>query len=153
MAGEGMLTPLQRRAIVRSPAVEKVTDRRIFLCMPFRAHLLACVSRGESPTAVFRAAGLDPKLIGDKRIERVTAHVRGSKPVRDWLERHGDVRVGDPVPPSLTSLDGGDADDVFRILLAVSYRCNALQRQIELLSRQLDAVCASRVPEGSGDVS
>ena len=140
----GRLTPLQRRAIGRSPAVTQVTDKRISLCLLFSAHLLACVSRGESPTAVFRAAGLDPKLIGGKRIERVTAHVRESKTVCDWLESHGDVWGDDPVS---SVAPGGDADDVFRILLAVSARCNELQRQIDLLAVKVEAV------ERAGDVS
>lgn len=141
----GRLTPLQRRAIGRSPAVTQVTDKRISLRLPFRAHLLACVSRGESPTAVFRAAGLDPKLIGGKRIARVTAHVRESKTVRDWLESHGDVWGDDPAS---SVAPGGDADDVFRILLAVSNRCTELQRRVEMLSVRLEAV-----ERGSGDVS
>lgn len=141
----GRLTPLQRRAIGRSPAVTQVTDKRISLCMPFRAHLLACVSRGESPTAVFRAAGLDPKLIGSKRIERATTHVRESKTVRDSLESHGDVWGDDPVS---SVAPGSDADDVFRILLAVSNRCTELQRRVEMLSVRLEAV-----ERGSGDVS
>lgn len=146
-----VLTPAQRYVVGGSPAVEKVTDRGIFLSMPFRAHLLACVSRGESPTAVFRAAGLEPKMIGYRRIERATAHVRGSRPVRDWLERNGDVWDGDPAP----SLQGGalpgeedEDDDVFRILLAVSNRCNELQRRIDLLAMKVEAV-----ERGSGDVS
>lgn len=152
-----VLTPVQRYVIGGSPAVSKVTDRKIYLSMPFKAHLLACVSRGGSPSAVFRAAGLDPKVIGYKRIERATAHVRGSRPVRDWLERNGDVWDETPRPrfdgivtDDVTARDGGDSgvDEVYRILMAVSNRCNELQRRVEILSARLEAV-----ERGSGDVS
>ncbi len=146
-----VLTPVQRYVIGWSPAVERVTDRRIYLSMPFRAHLLACVDRGESPTAVFREAGLDPKMIGYKRVERATAHARRSRPVRDWLERNGDMWDGDSAPPLQSGVDptaGGEEVDVFRILIAVSNRCTELQRRVEMLSARLEAV-----ERGSGDVS
>lgn len=147
-----VLTPVQRYVIGWSPAVERVTDRRIYLSMPFRAHLLACVDRGESPTAVFREAGLDPKMIGYKRVERATAHARRSRPVRDWLERNGDMWDGDSAPPLQSGVDPTagreDAVDVFRILIAVSNRCTELQRRVEMLSARLEAV-----ERGSGDVS
>lgn len=151
-AGKARFTAAERRAIGESPAVEKVTDNRIFLSDAFRAHLLARVERGDSPTRVFRDAGLGPELIGHKRIERATAHVRESAQVHEWLERNGDVWDEDRY------FDRADADDDARpmsddgtttadmVMVAMSYRITYLERRI----RNLETLLRTAVPAVSG---
>lgn len=56
-------------------AVDHVSDdgTRIEYSDEFRASFVKQYMDGGSPVAIFRQAGLDPKLIGYKRIERATA--------------------------------------------------------------------------------
>lgn len=60
------------------PAVANVTSSRITYSDDFREAATARYLRGDSPVRIFRDAGLDPKLIGYKRIERAFARWRGS---------------------------------------------------------------------------
>jgi len=62
--------------VVSLPAVAAATKTRITYTGEFKRRVAAGYRRGESPVAMFRAAGLDPELIGYKRIERCVAHWR-----------------------------------------------------------------------------
>lgn len=55
------------------PAVESVSASHIRYADSFRIEVMCRYNAGESPAAIFREAGLDPKLIGYKRIERCIA--------------------------------------------------------------------------------
>ena len=55
------------------PAVEHASATRITYAEDFRRICLERYRHGASPTAMFREAGLDPKLVGYKRIERCFA--------------------------------------------------------------------------------
>lgn len=60
------------------PAVRDVTSSRISYSDEFRESATRRYLAGESPVEIFREAGLDPRLIGYKRIERAFARWRGS---------------------------------------------------------------------------
>lgn len=55
------------------PAVDMVTDTRIYYTSEFRRDAMRQYGAGGSPAQIFRDAGLDPKIIGYKRIERAIA--------------------------------------------------------------------------------
>lgn len=55
------------------PAVDMVTSVRIYYTDEFRREVMRRYEAGGSPTEIFREAGLDPKIIGYKRIERAIA--------------------------------------------------------------------------------
>ncbi|WP_150383425.1 hypothetical protein [Bifidobacterium rousetti] len=64
-------------AYLRSlPAVAAVSRSRIVYADWFREECMRRYQSGEHPVDVFREAGLDPKLIGYKRIERAIARWR-----------------------------------------------------------------------------
>lgn len=68
-----MFSPEEVEYLRTLPAVVRVTERRITYSDAFKN---ACVRRylaGESPVKLFREAGLDPAIIGHKRIERCFA--------------------------------------------------------------------------------
>lgn len=54
-------------------AVESVTQYRICYSKEFRDDCMRRYAEGGSPAAIFREAGLDPKIIGYKRVERCIA--------------------------------------------------------------------------------
>lgn len=87
--GGGMFSPEEVEYLRTLPAVVRVTERRITYSDAFKN---ACVRRylaGESPVKLFREAGLDPAIIGHKRIERCFARWRehaldGDNPSTMW---------------------------------------------------------------------
>ncbi|KAB7787045.1 HTH domain-containing protein [Bifidobacterium cebidarum] len=76
-------------------AVESATSTRIRYTDAFRDEFLRRDMAGDSPTAIFRDAGLPSSLIGAKRIERAAARWR--------LE--GAKSVGDPASAKLGDLE------------------------------------------------
>ena len=62
------------------PAVRDATSSRISYSDEFRESATRRYLAGESPVKIFREAGLDPRLIGYKRIERAFARWRNDAP-------------------------------------------------------------------------
>ena len=61
----------EETAILRtSPAVIGTTSRRITYASWFRRYAVIMSRRGERPADIFRGVGLDPGILGTKRIER-----------------------------------------------------------------------------------
>ena len=101
-----MFTVEQRQYLNSLPAVYHVGAERILYTDEFK---YACITRylnGESPTAIFREAGLDPELVGRKRIDRCFARWCESEEIRRRLSkqvhaRHAcaGVKPGDDADP------------------------------------------------------
>ena len=74
MAGSQGLFTLKEAAYLRSlPAVKEVSATRITYSDRFKVECVRRYLKGESARKIFRDAGLDPSLIGAKRIERCIA--------------------------------------------------------------------------------
>ena len=69
------------------PAVAEVTPRRIIYAEDFKARCMQRYRNGESPVKLFREAGLDPALIGYKRIERCFSRWKSSAFYRDDCQK------------------------------------------------------------------
>ncbi|MBW3095506.1 hypothetical protein KIH75_09235 [Bifidobacterium sp. 64T4] len=69
----GKFTIKERAYLSSLPAVKNVSATRIKYEDWFRTECMCRYEAGESPVAIFREAGLDPELIGYKRIERCIA--------------------------------------------------------------------------------
>lgn len=52
------------------PAVERASMDRITYSRDFQVRCMAQYLRGNGPTSIFASAGLNPKIVGSKRIER-----------------------------------------------------------------------------------
>lgn len=55
------------------PAVERASMDRITYSRDFQVRCMAQYLRGNGPTSIFASAGLNPKIVGSKRIERAIA--------------------------------------------------------------------------------
>ena len=66
-------TPEERGRLLSLDAVDSVGDYYIAYSESFKAECMEAYRRGASPAQIFRSAGLDPKIIGRKRIERAVA--------------------------------------------------------------------------------
>lgn len=64
---------VHRKYLGSLDAVESVTQYRICYSKEFRDDCMRRYAEGGSPAAIFREAGLDPKIIGYKRVERCIA--------------------------------------------------------------------------------
>ena len=69
----GKFTIKEQAYLSSLSAVKNVSATRIKYEDWFRAECMCRYEAGESPVAIFREAGLDPELIGYKRIERCIA--------------------------------------------------------------------------------
>lgn len=85
MKGKALFTEEQMRYLNTLPAVKKVTPSRIMYSQSFKLECLARNGQGESPTRIFRSAGLPPSLVGAKRIERSFARWRDDHHLAEML--------------------------------------------------------------------
>ena len=76
---QGLFT-LKEAAYLRSlPAVKEVSATRIIYSDRFKVECVRRYLKGESARKIFREAGLDPALIGNKRVERCVARWKTTK--------------------------------------------------------------------------
>lgn len=80
---DGKFTAKERAYLSSLPAVKSVSASHIRYSDRFRVEVMCRYNAGESPSAIFREAGLDPKLIGYKRVERCIAR---------WKQQERDER-------------------------------------------------------------
>lgn len=66
-------TAKERAYLASLPAVKSVSPSHIRYTDRFKVEVMCRYNAGESPSAIFREAGLDPKFIGYKRVERCIA--------------------------------------------------------------------------------
>ena len=86
-------------------AVAWVTRTRITYTDSFKREAVTRYRRGESPVRIFREAGLDPRIIGNKRIERCIARWKREPPDAGTTRPHAPAsdagREGRPAPMSV----------------------------------------------------
>ena len=97
------------------PAVEHVTSARITYSDQFREDAIRRYLAGESPVKIFRDAGLDPRLVGYKRIERAFARWK-----KDGLPATNAVHTDGESAAKSNSSAVNDAVGEVRAALAVS---------------------------------
>ncbi len=79
MASGGGMFSLEEVAYLKGlPAVAEATQRRIIYAEDFKMQCMQRYRNGESPVKLFREAGLDPALVGYKRIERCFSRWKSS---------------------------------------------------------------------------
>ena len=72
--GKGNFTPEEIQLLKGNPNVRSVAGRRITYTNAFKVHFVNEYRLGKSPTQIFREAGFDVKVLGNKRIERASAN-------------------------------------------------------------------------------
>ena len=115
------------------PAVNSVGRNRIRYTDQFREYCMQRYRAGDSPTGIFRDVGLDPSLIGYKRIERCIARWKMMEPADDDAEPISAdkfPRTGNPlIPPApiraatiRENFGGSAAKDLRDMLIAQQIR-------------------------------
>lgn len=126
------------------PAVAGVTSTRITYSDAFRASATARYLAGESPVKIFREAGLDPRIIGYKRIERAFARWKTqSHPTPKDGEDAFDFRQPAATPARHSDepdeYDGNGGDDLRdRLIAEQALRIAWLQERVKELEQELE---------------
>ena len=90
---DGKFTAKERSYLASLPAVKSVSASHIRYTDQFRVECMCRYRAGESPAAIFREAGLDPKPIGYKRVERCIAEDGNGGKIRRRSPVSGRVRM------------------------------------------------------------
>lgn len=80
MMARQLFSARTRKALLSLDAVASVSETRITYSDAFREECMRRYAQGESPSAIFREAGLGPEVIGYKRIERCISRWRNKQP-------------------------------------------------------------------------
>lgn len=101
--GGGTFSPEEVEYLRSLPVVAEATSKRITYTESFKHNCMRRYLAGESPVELFREAGLDPSLVGYKRIERCFARWRAI-PCRMHTDRL--VPIDGHVPDGGYAVDG-----------------------------------------------
>ena len=123
MRGGGVFSDEEIQLLRELPAVANVTRNRITYSDAFKQVCTIRYLAGESPTKIFREAGLPPDLVGYKRIERSVARWKAA---------------------AIKSVSGNDHLDDSEIIAQLVERC----KRTLVTRRNLDNM-ASGVPDSS----
>ncbi|NMN02087.1 hypothetical protein [Bifidobacterium panos] len=118
-----------QRAYLSSLAAVDMVDAssRIHYADWFRIECMRRYREGEKPVDLFRQAGLDPKLVGHKRIERAFAR---------WKRSPEPLHPKPPKPKSRDTVDPYDPRDPRdRLIAAQALRIQQLEEEIRFLKR------------------
>lgn len=74
--GRGYFNEKERELLLKNPFVSDVDEKRIIYANEFKRYFIEKYLAGEKPTAIFRSAGFDIGVLGDKRIESASARWR-----------------------------------------------------------------------------
>ena len=117
-SGGGTFSPEEIKYLKSLSAVAEATAKRITYTDDFKRYCVVHYNEGASPVRMFREAGLDPALIGYKRIERCLARWRESQ---DEILNSGNAKAGVE-----NKLGGGASDsELFRSRAARAWRDSA----------------------------
>ena len=72
----GMLSSAEMEILQKNPYVEDVNRQRILYTYEFKCFFMEQYLAGKRPVDIFRQAGFDVPMLGEKRIERATARWR-----------------------------------------------------------------------------
>ena len=95
--GRGNLNEEEIRTLRKNPYVVDVNERGVSYSKDFKFLFIKEYMQGKKPTAIFKDAGFDVKVLGSKRIERACARWKesyeaGTLGVRSAkLEKYGSV--------------------------------------------------------------
>lgn len=68
--GRGLLTREEINILRKSPYISGVNEKQISYTNEFKYHFMEEYFIGKKPKQIFEDAGLDPEILGSKRIER-----------------------------------------------------------------------------------
>ena len=89
----GMLSPAEMDVLKKNPYVEDVNRQRILYTYEFKCFFMEQYLAGKRPVDIFRQAGFDVPMLGEKRIERATARWRAMYAANGMEALRGQVKA------------------------------------------------------------
>ena len=89
----GMLSSAEMDVLKKNPYVEDVNRQRILYTYEFKCFFMEQYLAGKRPVDIFRQAGFDVPMLGEKRIERATARWRAMYAANGMEALRGQVKV------------------------------------------------------------
>ncbi|MBQ5921365.1 MAG: hypothetical protein IIW84_09985 [Selenomonadaceae bacterium] len=89
----GMLSSAEMEILQKNPYVEDVNRQRILYTYEFKCFFMEQYLAGKRPVDIFRQAGFDVPMLGEKRIERATARWRAMYAANGMEALRGQVKA------------------------------------------------------------
>ena len=89
----GMLSTAEMEVLRKNPYVEDVNRQRILYTYEFKCFFMEQYLAGKRPVDIFRQAGFDVPMLGEKRIERATARWRAMYAANGMEALRGQVKA------------------------------------------------------------
>ncbi|WP_405738563.1 HTH domain-containing protein [Anaerovibrio slackiae] len=89
----GMLSSAEMDVLKKNPYVEDVNRQRILYIYEFKCFFMEQYLAGKRPVDIFRQAGFDVPMLGEKRIERATARWRAMYAANGMEALRGQVKA------------------------------------------------------------
>lgn len=159
-SGGGTFSPEEIKYLKSLSAVAEATAKRITYTDDFKRYCVVHYNEGASPVRMFREAGLDPALIGYKRIERCLARWRESQ---DEILNSGNAKAFHVSPERraiIFPVSRKEQNNDLRDLLISQQvrRIDELERQVDMLEallhgRRRKEQAANTLPEEQTDTA
>ena len=139
----GMLSSAEMEILQKNPYVEDVNRQRILYTYEFKCFFMEQYLAGKRPVEIFRQAGFDVPMLGEKRIERATARWRAMYAANGMEALRGQVKANAKKKAAARTKKKAEADGREYGLQDVAGKLEELLADVELYEsrvRQLEKV-------------
>ena len=139
----GMLSSAEMDVLKKNPYVEDVNRQRILYTYEFKCFFMEQYLAGKRPVDIFRQAGFDVSMLGEKRIERATARWRAMYAANGMEALRGQVKANAKKKAAARTKKKAEADGREYGLQDVAGKLEELLGDVELYEsriRQLEKV-------------
>ena len=139
----GMLSSAEMDVLKKNPYVEDVNRQRILYTYEFKCFFMEQYLAGKRPVDIFRQAGFDVSMLGEKRIERATARWRAMYAANGMEALRGQVKATAKKKAAARTKKKAEAGDREYGLQDVAGKLEELLADVELYEsrvRQLEKV-------------
>ena len=139
----GMLSSAEMEILQKNPYVEDVNRQRILYTYEFKCFFMEQYLAGKRPVDIFRQAGFDVPMLGEKRIERATARWRAMYAANGMEALRGQVKANAKKKAAARTKKKAGADGREYGLQDVAGKLEELLADVELYEsrvRQLEKV-------------
>ena len=139
----GILSSAEMDVLKKNPYVEDVNRQRILYTYEFKCFFMEQYLAGKRPVDIFRQAGFDVSMLGEKRIERATARWRAMYAANGMEALRGQVKANAKKKAAARTKKKAEAGDREYGLQDVAGKLEELLADVELYEsrvRQLEKV-------------
>ena len=133
----GMLSSAEMDVLKKNPYVEDVNRQRILYTYEFKCFFMEQYLAGKRPVDIFRQAGFDVPMLGEKRIERATARWRAMYAANGMEALRGQVKANAKKKAAARTKKKAEADGREYGLQDVAGKLEELLADVELYESRI----------------